>query len=183
MRGSQRGPRRLGAGLTAAGIAAVCLTALSGAPASAASGPQWIASGAFSGYVLCANPGNESVYVESTAQAGGNSYCQWLQFGPDTQFTLYNLGKNQVMAYTGGNEGLVVMENNGTSGLGSNAEQWSWGGQESWGAKALQSYYDSGQNVDAMSPNGDYPRADPVRTRGWRHGYQRELTWNEVTPS
>ncbi|WP_158710079.1 hypothetical protein [Streptomyces katrae] len=181
MKFSQRGPRRLGA-LTAAGIAAVCMTALSGAPATAASGPQWISSGAFSGYVLCASPNTEFVYMAPTSAATGNTYCQWLQFGPNTQFTLYNLGKNQVMAYTDGNEGLVVMENNGTS-KNPNKELWSWGGQEGWGAAALQSFYDSGQNVDAKAPAGDYPRTDPVRTRGWRHGHQRELTWNEVTPS
>ncbi|MGW7002334.1 hypothetical protein ACWGCW_05775 [Streptomyces sp. NPDC054933] len=49
------------------------------------------------------------------------------------------------------------------------------------GANALQSFWDSGQNVDAKSPDGDSPRTDAVHTRGWRHGYQRELTWNAIT--
>ncbi|MFJ9847469.1 hypothetical protein ACIRYZ_45035 [Kitasatospora sp. NPDC101155] len=85
------------------------------------------------------------------------------------------------MAYTGGNQGSVVMEDSGTSSLGPNGELWSWGGREDWGAYALQSFWDSGQNVDAKD-GFDNPRTDPVHTRGWRHGNQRELTWNAVTP-
>jgi hypothetical protein len=175
---------RLRAGIATAGIAAACLTMVPAAPASATTntvaGSVWIENGAFNGYVLCASGYDQSVWLDSTAAATNNPYCQWMQLGPDSQFTLFNLGKDEVMAYTGGNEGAVVMEQSGTSGLGSNAEQWSWGGEESWGAYALQSYYDSGQNVDAMSPGGDSPRTDSVHTRGWRHGYQRELTWNKV---
>ncbi|MET8955795.1 hypothetical protein [Streptomyces sp. NPDC004533] len=138
-----------------------------------------IESGTFHGYVLCASPTDESVWLKPINT--GDPYCSWMAFGPASQFTLFNPAKGQVMAYTGGNEGAVVMEAPGTSSLGANGELWSWGGQEDWGAAALQSFWDSGQNVDAKSPNGDSPRTDPVRTRGWRHGYQRELTWNAIT--
>ncbi|MGF1426600.1 hypothetical protein [Kitasatospora sp. LaBMicrA B282] len=182
---SSRGGRRLRAAIAVTGIAAACLGVLPAASASAAPrivvpGSLWIENGAFTNFVLCADATDQSVLLESTQAAANNLYCQWMQIGPDSQFGLWNLGKNQVMAYTGGNQGAVVMEQSGSSGLGSNAEQWSWGGQEDWGAYALQSFYDSGQNVDAMSPGGDYPRTDAVHTRGWRHGYQRELTWNKV---
>ncbi|MFI9275312.1 hypothetical protein ACIGXM_32070 [Kitasatospora sp. NPDC052896] len=179
---ASRGRRRLRIAIAATGIAAACLTVIPAASASAATvpGAVWIENGAFNGSVLCASAYDQSVWLQSTSAAVGNPYCEWMQMGPDSQFSLLNVGKYQVMAYTGGNEGAVVMEQPGTSSLGSNAEQWSWGGEESWGAYALQSYYDSGQNVDAMSPAGDFPRTDPVHTRGWRHGYQRELTWNKV---
>ncbi|MDH6119829.1 hypothetical protein [Kitasatospora sp. GAS204B] len=140
-----------------------------------------IESGTFHGYVLCASPNDESVWLQPISTA--NPYCMWMELGASSQFTLLNLAKGQVMAYTGGNQGAVVMEVPGASSLGANAQLWSWGGGEDWGASALQSFWDSGQNVDAMSPAGDYPRTDPVHTRGWRHGYQRELTWNAITPA
>ncbi|MFJ6054681.1 hypothetical protein [Streptomyces sp. NPDC092307] len=138
-----------------------------------------IQSGAFRGYKLCASAEDQYLHLKPLLAADG--YCMWRQWGADSQFTLYNPAKDQVMAYTGGNEGLVVMEDPGTSPLGINGELWSWGGEEGWGAHALQSFSDSGQNVDAKSPGDqDVPRTDPVRTRGWRHGFQRELTWNSV---
>lgn len=178
--------RRLGARLAAAaGLAALCITAApatSASAAPAATGGMMLQNGRFTDFVLCAMPNNDAVWVVSKAAARGNSYCLWRQFGPDSQFTLYNSGKGNVMAYHGGNENPVVMESEGTSG-NPNDELWSWGGQEGWGAAALQSYLDSGQNVDAKSPDGsDKPRTDQVRTRGWRHGFQRELTWTKINP-
>lgn len=171
---------------TSAGIAALCVTAVPTTPASAAPTAAvgvMLQNGRFPDSVLCAMESNNSVWVMSKAAARGNSYCHWKQFGSSGQFTLYNLGKDMVMAYHGGNEQLVVMEPEGSSD-NPNKELWSWGGQEGWGAAALQSYLDSGQNVDAKSPHGgDNPRTDEVRTRGWRHGFQRELTWTKINPN
>lgn len=155
-----RGRRRLG--LATVGLAAVLLTGLPVASASAAphaSGGVMIESGPFHGYVLCASPNDESVWLKQINTA--DRYCKWKVFGSSDQFTLYNAAKDQVMSYTGGNEGAVVMVDEGTAPGGSHAEQWSWGGQEDWGAAALQSYFDSGQNVDAGI---DSPRTDPVHT-------------------
>jgi hypothetical protein len=169
-------------GLATAGLATVLLTGLPVASASAAphaSSTVMIESGAFHGYVLCASANDESVWLKAINTS--DPYCKWKVFGPSSEFTLYNAAKDQVMAYTGGNQGAVVMEDQGTSPLGANGELWSWGGQEDWGASALQSFWDSGQNVDAMATDGDYARQDAVHTRGWRHGNQRELTWNAIT--
>jgi hypothetical protein len=80
------------------------------------------------------------------------------------------------MATNGTSNGLVYVRN----AVGGNQEYWSWGGEESWGFCALQSFQDSGQNVDAKAITSDTPRVDPVRTRGWRNGYQRELTWTKI---
>ncbi|WP_328296492.1 hypothetical protein OG389_00870 [Streptomyces sp. NBC_00435] len=164
--------------LAVAAVAGACL-ALPAAPASAATSKIVIQSGAFRGYKLCASAEDQYLHLKPLLTADG--YCNWRQWGANSQFTLYNPAKDQVMAYTGGNEGLVVMEDSGTSPLGINGELWSWGSEEGWGAAALQSFSDSGQNVDAKSPGDqDVPRTDPVRTRGWRHGFQRELTWNPI---
>ncbi|MGV9245541.1 hypothetical protein [Streptomyces sp. NPDC003710] len=138
-----------------------------------------IGSGTFHGYVLCASPTDQSVWLKPI----NTSDPIVLVDAARTGLTVHVIqqAKRQVMAYTGGNEGAVVMETPGTSPLGANGELWSWGGQEDWGAAALQSFWDSGQNVDAKSPNGDSPRTDPVHTRGWRRGHQRDLTWNAIT--
>ncbi|WP_157878138.1 hypothetical protein [Streptomyces torulosus] len=181
---------RLGARLAAAaGIAALCITAVPATSASAAAsvrGAVMLQNGRFKDAVLCASADNNGVWMMSLNAAKGNDYCHWKQFGPDGHFTLYNLGKDEVMAYHGGNESPVVMEPAGSSG--GNAESWSWGGWEGgdWQAAALQSFLDSGQNVDARSPYLDErhkPRTDRVRTRGWRHGDQRELTWSKIEAS
>ncbi|MFE3865766.1 hypothetical protein ACFXPT_35895 [Streptomyces goshikiensis] len=175
---ASRTGRGLRAALAVAALAGACL-ALPAAPASAATPKIMIQSGAFRGYKLCAS--DEDQYLHLKPIMAADAFCTWRQWGSSSQFTLYNAAKDQVMAYTGGNEGLVVMEDPGTSPLGANGELWSWGGEEGWGASALQSFSDSGQNVDAKSPGDqDVPRTDPVRTRGWRHGYQRELTWSPI---
>ncbi|GAA2749943.1 hypothetical protein [Kitasatospora cinereorecta] len=176
-----RNRRRLRNGLAAAGIATALLAALPGTPAQAATPKVMIMSGTFSGYALCASPADNWVWLKKVDTANPDAFCLWKQLGPAGQFTLYNPAKDEIMAYTGGNEGVVVMEDSGTSPLGANGELWSWGGREGWGASALQSFWDSGQNVDAKD-GFDNPRTDPVHTRGWRHGFQRELTWNAVTP-
>ena len=179
--GVSQSRRRLAARLAAAaGLAALCLTAAPATSASAAATASGVMlqNGRFDDSVLCASPDNQALWMVSKSAASGNFYCRWKQFGTDGQFTLYNLGKDQVMAYHGGNENNVWMEPEGTSGNG-NDELWSWGGQEGWGASALQSYLDSGQNVDARSPyinERDRARTDQVHTRGWRHGDQMELT-------
>lgn len=172
-----RGRRGLRGGLATAGIAAVLLAATPAASAAPRSGSGvMIESGAFPGYVLCASANDESVWLKPKDPT--NAYCLWKRLGPSSEFSLYNAAKDQYMSYTGGNEGAVVMEDQDTSPLGPNGQLWSWGGQEDWGAAALQSFWDSGQNVDAKSPDGwNIPRTDPVHTRGWRHGFQRELTW------
>ncbi len=181
-----RGRRRLRGGLATAGIAAVLLTVMPVASASAAPhavpGTVMIESATFHGYVLCASPNDESVWLQPVNTR--SPYCRWLEIasGTDRQFALYNAAKDQVMAYTGGNRGAVVMEDSGTSSQGPNGELWTWGGGEDWGGAALQSFSDSGQNIDAMATDGDYPRTDAVHTRGWREGHQRELTWNAIKP-
>ncbi|MFH8388001.1 hypothetical protein ACH4E7_45245 [Kitasatospora sp. NPDC018058] len=182
---TSHGRRSLRAGLATTGLATVLLTAMPVASASAApipSGDVMIESGPYQDYALCASPADNWVWLEHIDPKNPDPFCTWFRFGNPSQFMLYNPAKKQVMAYTGGNEGAVVMENRNTSPLGPNGELWSWGGQEAWGASALQSFWDSGQNVDAK--NGfDQPRTDAVHTRGWRHGHQRELTWNEVPVS
>ncbi|MFC0540366.1 hypothetical protein [Kutzneria chonburiensis] len=166
--------------LSAAVVAAGLVATPAVASAAPAGGGVMIQNGAFNDQVLCASPTNQSTWLQSKGAAAGNSYCQWMQIGGDDRFGLINLGKLQVMACSGGDVQPIVMEPSNSSPLGGNAELFSWGGWEDWGYRALQCFYDSGQNVDAKSPNGDTPRTDPVRARGWRHGYQRELTWNEV---
>ncbi|MET8627839.1 hypothetical protein ABZW30_29545 [Kitasatospora sp. NPDC004669] len=178
--------RRLRGGLATAGLAAVLLTAMPVASASAAPsklppGSVMIQSAGFRGYELCASPDDQSVYLKPIDTH--NRYCAWQQIASGPATVLQNVGKDQqVMAYTGGNQGAVVMEDAKTDDNGNtpNTELWSWGGEEGWGGFALQSFSDSGQNVDAKDPNKDAPRTDAVHTRGWRHGNQRELTWNAV---
>ncbi|MFF7183101.1 hypothetical protein [Streptomyces sp. NPDC008121] len=176
-----RTARRLRTGLAAAVVAAAVLSALPAAQASAATPKIMIRNGAFPDYKLCASPTDDFVWLKPVGL--NDPYCSWKQLGSgnEGQFTLYSPAKDEIMYYTGGNEGLAMMGDNGDSPAGPNGELWTWGGRESWGSSALQSYWDSGQNVDAKSPGTQGgPRADQVRTRGWRHGYQRELTWNAV---
>ncbi|GGN34035.1 hypothetical protein GCM10012285_05810 [Streptomyces kronopolitis] len=167
-----------------AGMTAACLTVLPGTSAVAAarssSGAVLIANGLWSDRILCASPNDDSVWLQSITF--GNPYCQWIQIGDNGHFTLFNLAKNKVMAYEGGNEGPLVME--GLSFPTRVQQQFSFGGRESWGASALQSSLDIGQNVDAKNSYNDDPRTtEPVHTRGWRHGHQMELTWNTVSVS
>lgn len=167
-------PRRTLAAVLAAASLTVAVPASADAVAPGSPSPipgtVLIASAAYPGKILCASPADQSVWLQTVDTA--NPYCQWLYFG-----ALFNPAKGQVMTYTGGNEGAVVMS---TYALGRGDQQWTWGGAEDWGGRALQSGLDSGQNVDAKSPDSDSPRTDPVRTRGWRHGHQRELTWNMI---
>ncbi|MFD4920901.1 endonuclease/exonuclease/phosphatase family protein [Streptomyces goshikiensis] len=142
----------------------------------AADVPEMLTSGRWKQQILCASASDDSVWLRDLE--GENGYCQWLQYpvGND-HFLLYNLGKDKVMAYEGGDGGPVVMED--YSAAGRNQQYFSWGGKEEWDAYALQSYYDSGQNVDAKATGSDTPRTGPIHTRGWRHGDQMELTWNK----
>ena len=172
--------RLLAVAVATAGLVAGSAVVASAAPNAAPPGSVMLQNGGFPGSVLCASPSDSSVWVRDEQASAGNLYCDWVQVGGDGQFSLMNVGKFQVMACTGGDVGPIVMQVAGTSPLGSNAQQFSWGGWEDWGYRALQCYYDSGQNVDAKATDSDTPRTDPVHARGWRHGYQRELTWNEV---
>ncbi|MGW7491365.1 hypothetical protein [Streptomyces sp. NPDC054786] len=167
-----------------AGMTAACLTVLPGTSAVAkpahSSGAVLIANGLWSDRILCAGPNDDSVWLQKITY--GNPYCQWIQIGDNGHFMLYNAAKNKVMAYEGGNEGPVVMEN--LTFPTPNQQAFSLGGREGWGANALQSFLDSGQNVDAKESGSDAPRTnEPVHTRGWRHGHQMELTWNMVSVS
>ena len=81
------------------------------------------------------------------------------------------------MSYPGGNESELQLVPSQPEPVGDNA-YFSWGTTESWGARALQWWGDSGQNVDAGI---NAPNPGPLRTRGWRHGHQRELTWTIET--
>ncbi|GAA3141537.1 hypothetical protein [Streptomyces echinatus] len=139
-----------------------------------------IESAAFPGKILCSTPADDSLLLKTVNTR--DRYCQWLvtkgSDDEDNVYTLYNPAKDQVMAYTGGNEGAVVMADYDPS---QRAQEWSWGGREDWGGRALQSFMDKGQNVDAKSRDGEGPTSEAIHTRGWRHGHQRELTWNTVT--
>ncbi|MQS15683.1 hypothetical protein F7Q99_26285 [Streptomyces kaniharaensis] len=180
--------RRLRTAAVAASTALVCLAGLPATPASAATwtqsvtGPMYLTNGGWPDRVLCASPDNDSVWLKQFDAS--NQYCQWIRIGDRSRFVLFNPQKQKVATYVGGNEGAVVMQNLNypTPYL----QLFSWGGGEDWGAYALQSFEDNGQNVDAKDPRSDNPRTDAVHTRGWRHGHQRELTWNELpaaTPS
>ncbi|MCY1077037.1 hypothetical protein [Archangium lansingense] len=119
------------------------------------------------GYVLA--PNGNTVRLEK--QDIFNLAQVWELTGPDDQFTIVNYLTGQYMAYFGGNEVELQLVDDAPGGK---AGFFSWGGKESWGASALQCFSDSGQNVDA---GRNTPTTGNVRTRGWRHGNQRELTW------
>ncbi|MQS16281.1 hypothetical protein F7Q99_29715 [Streptomyces kaniharaensis] len=170
---------------TAAVAASTALVGLVGLPATHASaatsarsatGPMFLTNGAWPDHILCASADNDNVRL--TLFDASDPYCQWIRVGDRGQFLLFNPKKQKVATYLGGNEGAVVMENQNSPTP--NQQYFSWGGAEAWGAYALQSFWDSGQNVDAKDPNSDSPRTDAVHTRGWRHGYQQELTWYEL---
>ncbi|MEU9448693.1 hypothetical protein [Streptomyces sp. NPDC048277] len=166
-------------------LAAASLAVLPSTPAFAddstvtISTPVLIVNGNWPDRMLCASQWDDSVWLQQNNPT--NPYCQWEQVGDKSKFVLYNPQKRKVMAYEGGDAGPVVMEN--LSYPLRNQQAFSWGNREDWGAYALQSYLDSGQNVDAKDPNSDNARTDAVHTRGWRHGHQRELTWNTVPVS
>jgi hypothetical protein len=132
--------------------------------------------------VLCASPRDDSVwlgtiyevYVGSTPEP--DPYCAWIEYGRDDRSILYNPEKGEVITYSGGNQQELVMRPYDPSGP--DREYFTWGGPEYWGAQALRSGLDGGQNVDAKSPDSDHPTTGPVRTRGWREGHQFELTWS-----
>ncbi|MGW3985127.1 fascin domain-containing protein [Streptomyces mirabilis] len=157
-----------------------------GSPASspaAMSGLVAIRSGRWADYILCADPADQQVHLRySPSSQIPDQYCAWQHigrmYGDGSQFALYNPMKSQVMAYEGGDVGPLVMEN--PAFPAGNDQYFSIGNTEDWGARALQSFLDSGQNVDAKASGSDDPRpaTDPVHTRGWRNGYQQELTWN-----
>jgi hypothetical protein len=177
--------RNAGVALGALGLAVAGLVVAPPAPAFAdsgtntVSGPVLITNGNWSDHMLCASQWDDSVWLQ--VNNGANPYCQWEQVGDNGKFALYNPQKHKVMAYEGGNEQPLAMED--VKYPTPNQQYFSWGGREDWGASALQSYLDSGQNVDAKDPNSDNARTDAVHTRGWRHGHQRELTWNAVPVS
>ncbi|MGZ4550713.1 MAG: hypothetical protein ACXVF0_14430 [Blastococcus sp.] len=141
---------------------------------SAPAGTVYISNGRYPDYILGAKPDDTSLWLFIKAESLNNPYCHWLQFGDEGHFILYNLGKAMVMAYEGGNGGPLVMED--LAFPAPNAQAFSWGGGESWGARALQAFIDSGQNVDARGDKG--PQTGALHTRGWRDGDQMELTWN-----
>ncbi|WP_037599565.1 hypothetical protein [Streptacidiphilus rugosus] len=174
--------RRLWTAAVALCTVLVCLAGLPATHASAATstqlvtGPIFLTNGAWPNHILCASADNDSVWLKSFDTA--DPYCQWIRVGDRNQFLLFNPEKQKIATYLGGNGGAVVMQD---LALPTPTQQYfSWGGAEDWGAYALQSFWDTGQNVDAMAPDGDSPRTDAVHTRGWRHGYQQELTWNEL---
>ncbi|WP_327064476.1 GDSL-type esterase/lipase family protein [Kitasatospora sp. NBC_01302] len=131
----------------------------------------YLTNGLWGNAMLCAAADNDDTWISDDRT---NPYCQWERIGNDGQFSLYNPAKGKVLGYQGGDQGLLVMQELAYPTQG--AQQFSFGGSESWGARALQWFGDSGQNVDAGT--GTTPRTDPVRTRGWRHGDQMQLTWN-----
>jgi hypothetical protein len=178
--------RRAGTALAGFGLAVTGVIALPPAPAFADAGNSarvLITNGNWSDRMLCASQGDDSVQLQQNT--GSDPLCQWDQIGDAGKFLLYNPQKRKLMTYEGGNGGRVYMSDPiyASGGPFINQQYFSWGGQEDWGASALQSFWDSGQNVDAKDPNSDDPRTDPVRTRGWRDGHQRELTWNAVPVS
>jgi hypothetical protein len=120
--------------------------------------------------------GDTSVWLFKKEDAATDGSCYWIQLGGNEQFILFNVGTWRVMAYEGGNGGPLVMQEIRTPAP--NSQAFSWGGTERWGARALQPFIDSGQNVDTRGDNG--PQTGPLHTRGWRDGDQMELTWNAV---
>ncbi|MFD7907099.1 hypothetical protein ACFV4G_33275 [Kitasatospora sp. NPDC059747] len=174
--------RRLRTAAVAAGLAAVGVAGLPATPASAATwtqsvtGPIYLTSGAWPDHDLCASASDDTVRLRQFDAS--DPYCQWIRIGDRGRFALFNPAKQKVAGYVGGNEGAITMQslNYPTPYL----QLFAWGGAEDWGAYALQSFEDNGQNIDAKDPGSDTPRTDGVHTRGWRHGYQRELTWNEL---
>lgn len=138
----------------------------------------YIANGKYPDYVLGVkgDEGDTSVWLFKKEDAATDGNCYWIQLGGDEQFILFNVGTGRVMAYEGGNGGPLVMQEIRTPAP--NSQAFSWGGIERWGARALQAFIDSGQNVDARGDNG--PQTGPLHTRGWRDGDQMELTWNAV---
>ncbi|MFE9792689.1 hypothetical protein ACFYRL_13195 [Streptomyces goshikiensis] len=174
-------PRLLRMTVTA-GTAAACLMispmASAAVPGGNSTGTVLITNGLWADRVLCASPNDDSVWLQTITF--GNPYCQWNRIGATDHFVLYNAAKGKVMAYEGGNEQPLVMRSMAFPTPDSQA--FSLGNRERWGAYALQSFLDKGQNVDAKESGTDNPRTtEPVRTRGWRHGHQMELTWDMVT--
>jgi hypothetical protein len=146
-----------------------------------------IMSGAFDGYALTAKLGSTGVFA--TKFSSNDRGQIWEQRGDDDKFQLYNALVGMIATYpSGGNENPIVMDSNVSQT--ENMAYWSWGAMEGWGAQALQSFADNGQNVDigdaiyGGGPSGtDFytgPSLDALKTRGWRHGSQRELTWKSV---
>jgi len=86
-------------------------------------------------------------------------------------FTLRNCSNNNFLFFTGGNKTALhlVSDYDNTN----NGFLYSLGSKESWDYYALQCYLDSGQNVDGSSSTVNLP----LKTRGWREGDQRGLTW------
>jgi hypothetical protein len=130
-----------------------------------------IISGAYEGYSLSYKEGDDNVYVKPNNEAGFKQH--WFVLGSQDQFFLIT-DDNRYLTFGGGNQGPLRLDRNAAGG---NYSLFSWGSQEGWGARALQCFADSGQNVDAGVGE---PNKGPLTTRGWRHGNQKELTWNQV---
>jgi hypothetical protein len=136
----------------------------------------WIVSGAYTNLALTAKEDDGAVYL---APKSDDPYQRWVLANPidGNCFVMYNARSKKVIYYTGGNGAELRMGFLDDPAIQGNGAFWSWGGMEGWGAKALQWYGDSGQNVDA---GAQAPNQGPLHTRGWRDGDQRSLTWNFV---
>jgi len=142
----------------------------------------FIKSFAYNGSMLAASASDASLILLPTNTKLA-AYAVWTCGGPDYKFFLYNFITDSYVYFGGGNEAPLVLKKSNIAGdiFSDNGYFFSWGGVEDWGARALQSYRDNGQNVDVSLPT-DHTKitTQPIRTRGWRHGYQRELTWLKV---
>lgn len=133
----------------------------------------YIKNGNWPDQLLCASVSDGTVRLSTDTT---NPACMWLPFARKSgEFVLYNPWAGQVMTYPGGAANPVAMTS--LAYPNNNSQLWSLGSLEGWGAYALQWFGDSGQNVDAGTPN---PTTGPVGTRSWRSGNQRQLTWNFV---
>ena len=164
-------------------------------PCATPQGSRHIANGYWPSQALCAATSSENLFLGPATSAAdcdwiplGQSYRKWVggnftgHWETANRFIMYNAAENRAMAYYGGNANYVFMAP--MSYPTPNSDYFSWGDEEDWGAYALQTYNDVGQNVDAMAPGSDdVVNTGGVRTRGWDTGHQRELTWTLVSTS
>ena len=131
----------------------------------------------FGNLVLAAHRDSPSLWLEPFDKQNVNQKWEVGWQGSQGEFTMFNYGTEQFLACAGGNERALFLSDSEPVG---NAFKFTFGGRERWNAAALQCFMDSGQNIDAKSRHNNGPTMDPVAARGWRHGYQMELTWNKV---
>jgi len=139
----------------------------------------YIASVAYPGQVLCADPSDDHVYLEPVA-IDASPYCQWQQIGTPDRVMLYNSGVHQAMAYPGSGSPLQMWGTQDAPDSTSDKEYFSWSGQQTFGGSALRPYSDSTQNLNADDPaNPGTPATGQVTTHAWG-GNVQAMSWITV---